>query len=132
MLRNEYGGAGVSNISYGLIAFELEKIDSSYRSSISVQSSLVIHPIYHFGSEEQKNYYLPDLISGKKISAVAVTEPDAGSDVAGIKTTAKRDGDDYVLNGTKFYITNGVHADIYFVAAKTDTANLSVGQSAKK
>ena len=76
--------------------------------------------LVHAGSKEQKEKYLPSLISGEKISAVGVSEPDAGSDVAGIRTNAKRDGNDYVINGTKMFITNGVHADLYFVAAKTD------------
>ena len=83
-----HGGSGTSNLSYGLTAYEFEKVDSSYRSSISVQSSLVIHPISEFGSEEQKNKYLPDLINGKKIGCFGLTESQAGSDPSSIKTTS--------------------------------------------
>ena len=96
-----YGGAAASNTAYGLINYEIEKVDSSYRSSISVQSSLVIHPINEFGSEEQKNNYLPDLISGNKIGCFGLTESEAGSDPSSMKTTYSKQKDGYVLNGSK-------------------------------
>ena len=96
-----HGGAGASNTAYGLISYEIEKVDSSYRSSISVQSSLVIHPINAFGSKELKDKYLPELISGHKIGCFGLTEPHGGSDPTNMKTHAKKDGDDWILNGSK-------------------------------
>ena len=94
-----HGGSGTSNLAYGLVAYEFEKIDSSYRSSISVQSSLVIHPISEFGSEDQKDKYLPELISGKKIGCFGLTESEAGSDPSSMKTIFKKTKDGYILNG---------------------------------
>ena len=114
---NEYGGAGISNIAYGLIAFELEKIDSSYRSSISVQSSLVIHPIYHFGSEEQKKDYLPDLISGNKVGCFALTESEAGSDPSSMKTMYEEKNNEFILNGSKSWISNAPISDVFIIWA---------------
>ena len=96
-----YGGAGASSAAYGLIAYEIEKIDSSYRSSISVQSSLVIHPIDSFGSDEQKSKYLPELISGIKIGCFGLTESEAGSDPSSMKTTYVKTQNGYILNGSK-------------------------------
>ncbi len=112
-----YGGAGASNTAYGLINYEIEKVDSSYRSSISVQSSLVIHPIYEFGSEEQKNNYLPDLISGKTIGCFGLTESEAGSDPSSMKTTYKTTKDGFILNGSKNWITNSPIADVFIIWA---------------
>ncbi len=112
-----YGGAGVSNIAYGLIAYEIEKVDSSYRSSISVQSSLVIHPISTYGTKEQKENYLPDLISGNKIGCFGLTESEAGSDPSSMKTTYKENKDGYILNGSKNWITNAPIADIFIIWA---------------
>ncbi len=112
-----YGGAGASNITYGLIAYEIEKVDSSYRSSISVQSSLVIHPIDSFGTKEQKEKYLPDLISGDKIGCFGLTESEAGSDPTSMKTTYKKNQDGYILNGSKNWITNAPIADIFIIWA---------------
>jgi len=112
-----HGGAGASYKSYGLIAYEIEKIDSSYRSSISVQSSLVIHPIYSFGTESQKDKYLPDLISGNKIGCFGLTESEAGSDPSSMKTTYKKHQDGYILNGNKHWITNSPIADIFIIWA---------------
>ena len=112
-----HGGSGTSNLAYGLVAYEFEKIDSSYRSSISVQSSLVIHPISEFGSNDQKDKYLPDLISGKKIGCFGLTESEAGSDPSSMKTTFKRVKDGYILNGTKNWITNAPIADIFIIWA---------------
>ena len=112
-----YGGSGTSNLAYGLVAYEFEKIDSSYRSSISVQSSLVIHPINEFGSKKQKDKYLPDLISGKKIGCFGLTESEAGSDPSSMKTTYRKTKDGYILNGSKNWITNAPIADILIIWA---------------
>ena len=93
-----HGGSGTSNLAYGLVAYEFEKIDSSYRSSISVQSSLVIHPINEFGSQEQKDKYLPPLIKGEKIGCFGLTESEAGSDPTSMKTSFKKTKDGYIIN----------------------------------
>ena len=116
----EYGGAGAGYVSYGLIAREIERVDSGYRSMASVQSSLVMYPIHAHGSEEQRRQYLPGLASGELIGCFGLTEPDAGSDPAGMKTFAKRDGDDYVLNGSKTWISNAPFADVFVVWAKSE------------
>jgi len=115
-----YGGAEASYVSYGLIAREIERIDSGYRSMMSVQSSLVMHPIYAWGSEAQKMHYLPKLAKGKWIGCFGLTEPDAGSDPAGMKTTAKKTASGYVLNGAKMWISNAPIADVFVVWAKSD------------
>ncbi len=116
---SEYGGAGLSNVAYGLINQELERGDSGLRSFVSVQSSLVIYPIYTFGSEEQKEKYLPGLISGELVGCFGLTEPDFGSNPGGMKTNAVRKGDKWILNGSKMWITNASIADIAVVWAKT-------------
>ena len=112
-----YGGSETNYVSYGLIAYEIEKIDSAYRSSISVQSSLVIHPIFTFGSEEQKNEYLPDLIAGNKIGCFALTESEAGSDPSSMKTFFEEKNNEYILNGSKNWITNAPIADVFIIWA---------------
>jgi glutaryl-CoA dehydrogenase len=112
-----HGGSGTSNLAYGLVAYEFEKIDSSYRSAISVQSSLVIHPINEFGSQEQKDKYLPQLIKGEKIGCFGLTESEAGSDPASMKTSFKKTKDGYILNGSKNWITNAPIADIFIIWA---------------
>ena len=112
-----HGGSGTSNLAYGLVAYEFEKIDSSYRSSISVQSSLVIHPINEFGSQEQKDKYLPPLIKGEKIGCFGLTESEAGSDPASMKTSFKKTRDGYILNGSKNWITNAPIAEIFIIWA---------------
>ena len=117
-LPSEYGCPGLNNMAYGLVMMELERGDSGIRSFASVQSSLVMYPIFQFGSEEQKKKYLPELARGKLIGCFGLTEPDFGSDAGGIKTTAVKDGNSYVLNGTKMWITNGSIADIAVVWAK--------------
>jgi len=114
---NGYGSSNSSKVSYGLIAAEFESIDSSYRSSISVQSSLVIHPIYYFGSEEQKNKFLPDLIKGNLVGCFGLTESEAGSDPSSMKTYFKDEKDCFVLNGSKNWITNAPIADIFIIWA---------------
>ena len=116
----EYGGAGASYVAYGLIAREIERVDSGYRSMASVQSSLVMYPIYAYGTEEQKRKYLSGLASGELIGCFGLTEPDAGSDPGGMRTYAKQDGDGYVLSGTKTWISNAPFADVFVVWAKSE------------
>jgi len=116
----EYGGVGASYVAYGLVAREIERVDSGYRSMASVQSSLVMYPITAFGTEEQKQKYLPGLASGELIGCFGLTEPDAGSDPAGMKTYAKKDGDDYVISGSKTWISNSPFADVFVVWAKSE------------
>ena len=116
----EYGGAGASYVAYGLIAREIERVDSGYRSMASVQSSLVMYPIHAYGSQEQKQKYLPGLASGKLIGCFGLTEPDAGSDPAGMKTVAKKNGDGYVISGSKTWISNSPFADVFVVWAKSE------------
>lgn len=115
-----YGCAGVNYVAYGLIAREIERVDSSYRSAYSVQTSLAMHAIYKFGSEEQKNHYLPEMAKGNLIGCFGLTEPDAGSDPASMKTTAKKAGDGYLLNGSKTWITNSPIADVLIIWAKDE------------
>jgi glutaryl-CoA dehydrogenase len=115
-----YGCAGMSNVTYGLVLQELERGDSGLRSFASVQSSLCMWPIYSYGSDEQKERWLPGMARGKLIGCFGLTEPDFGSDPGGMLTRAKRDGDSYVLNGSKMWITNGSIADVAVVWAKVD------------
>ncbi|TAL72925.1 MAG: acyl-CoA dehydrogenase [Rhodanobacter sp.] len=119
-IPSEYGGAGMSGVAYGLICQELERGDSGLRSFASVQSSLVMYPIFAFGSEEQKRHYLPKMAAGEIIGCFGLTEPHGGSDPANMKTRARRDGDDWVINGAKMWITNGNLAHIALVWAQTD------------
>jgi glutaryl-CoA dehydrogenase len=116
----EYGCAGMNGVSYGLVCQELERGDSGIRSFASVQSSLCMYPIYSYGSEEQRKRWLPDMAAGKVIGCFGLTEPHGGSDPANMKTNAKRDGADWVINGSKMWITNGNVADIAIVWAQTD------------
>ncbi|HQY43141.1 MAG TPA: acyl-CoA dehydrogenase [Paracoccaceae bacterium] len=116
----EYGGLGASYVAYGLVAREVERVDSGYRSMMSVQSSLVMYPIYAYGSEEQRRKYLPKLASGEFIGCFGLTEPDAGSDPAGMKTRATKTANGYVLNGAKMWISNAPIADVFVVWAKSD------------
>jgi glutaryl-CoA dehydrogenase len=115
-----YGCAGLSNVAYGLILQELERGDSGLRSFASVQSSLCMFPIYSFGNDEQKERFLPGMAAGKLIGCFGLTEADAGSDPGGMVTRARKDGDSYVLNGAKMWITNGTIADVAIVWAKVD------------
>ncbi|MDF8358311.1 acyl-CoA dehydrogenase [Ensifer adhaerens] len=115
-----YGGVGASCVAYGLVAREVERVDSGYRSMMSVQSSLVIYPIYAYGSEEQKQKYLPKLISGEWIGCFGLTEPDAGSDPAGMKTRAIKTESGYRLVGSKMWISNAPIADVFVVWAKSE------------
>ena len=119
-LPETYGGLGASYVAYGLIAREIERIDSGYRSMMSVQSSLVIYPIYAYGSEEQRQKYLPGLCSGELIGCFGLTEPDAGSDPAGMKTRAEKIDGGYRLTGSKMWISNAPFADVFVVWAKSD------------
>ncbi|MFC6497082.1 acyl-CoA dehydrogenase [Gemmobacter lanyuensis] len=116
----EYGGLGASYVSYGLVAREVERVDSGYRSMMSVQSSLVMYPIYAYGSEAQRQKYLPKLASGEYIGCFGLTEPDAGSDPAGMKTVARKTASGYVLNGAKMWISNAPIADVFVVWAKSE------------
>jgi glutaryl-CoA dehydrogenase len=115
-----YGCAGVNYVSYGIIAREIERVDSSYRSAFSVQTSLAMHAIYKFGSEEQKNQYLPEMAKGNLIGCFGLTEPNAGSDPASMKTNAKKTNDGYILNGSKTWITNSPIADVLIIWAKDE------------
>lgn len=115
-----YGGLGASYTAYGLIAREVERVDSGYRSMMSVQSSLVIYPIYAYGSEEQRQKYLPGLTSGALIGCFGLTEPDAGSDPAGMKTRAVKTDSGYKISGAKMWISNSPIADVFVVWAKSD------------
>ena len=115
-----YGGVGASYVAYGLVAREVERVDSGYRSMMSVQSSLVMYPIHAFGSEEQKRRYLPKLASGAWIGCFGLTEPDAGSDPGGMRTRAVKTGGGYRLSGTKTWISNAPIADVFVVWAKSD------------
>ncbi|MBE0452141.1 MAG: acyl-CoA dehydrogenase [Roseovarius sp.] len=119
-IPEEYGGLGANYVSYGLVAREIERVDSGYRSMMSVQSSLVMYPIYAYGSEEQRQKYLPGLASGALIGCFGLTEPDAGSDPAGMKTRAVRTDSGYRLTGTKMWISNSPIADVFVVWAKSE------------
>src|ERR687888_2362864 len=115
-----YGCAGMSNVEYGLVTQELERGDSGLRSFVSVQSALVMYPIYAFGSDEQKNEWLPKLAKGEAIGCFGLTEPDFGSNPGGMRTRAKKDGGDYILNGEKMWITSGSIADVAIIWAKVE------------
>ncbi len=115
-----YGCAGASYVAYGLVAREVERVDSGYRSACSVQSSLVMYPIYKYGSDAQKDKYLPKLASGEFVGCFGLTEPDAGSDPGGMKTRAKKVDGGYLLTGNKMWITNSPIADVFVVWAKDD------------
>ena len=119
-IPEEYGGAGVNHVAYGLIAREVERVDSGYRSAMSVQSSLVMHPIYAYGTEEQRKKYLPKLASGEFVGCFGLTEPDHGSDPGGMKTRAEKVDGGYRLTGAKMWITNSPIADVAVVWGKLD------------
>jgi glutaryl-CoA dehydrogenase len=119
-IPEEYGGLGAGYVSYGLVAREIERVDSGYRSMMSVQSSLVMYPIYAYGSEEQRRKYLPGLASGDLIGCFGLTEPDAGSDPAGMKTRAVRTETGYRLTGSKMWISNSPIADVFVIWAKSE------------
>jgi glutaryl-CoA dehydrogenase len=119
-LPTEYGCAGIGDVAYGLAMQELERGDSGLRSFVSVQGALVMYPIFAYGSEEQRKFWLPKLASGERIGCFGLTEPDFGSNPAGMKTTAKTTADGYVLNGAKMWITNGTIADVAVVWARLD------------
>ncbi len=119
-IPNDYGGAGLGYVSYGLIARAVERVDSGYRSAMSVQSSLVMHPIHAYGSEEQRRKYLPGLAKGELVGCFGLTEPDAGSDPGGMRTRAASVQGGYVLSGSKTWITNSPIADVFVVWAKSE------------
>lgn len=116
----DYDLPGVSSAAYGLINREIERVDSAYRSTLSVQSSLVIHPINEFGTKQQKDKYIPGLSKGTLIGCFGLTEPNAGSDPGSMETRAKKQDNYYILNGTKTWITNSPVADVFVVWAKDD------------
>src|SRR6266852_6123465 len=117
---NGYGCAGMSNVEYGLVTQELERGDSGVRSFVSVQSALVMYPIYTFGSDEQKNTWLPAMQKGEKLGCFGLTEPDFGSNPGGMRTRARKSGNEYVLNGEKMWITSGSIADVAVIWAKVE------------
>ncbi|MXO93810.1 acyl-CoA dehydrogenase [Erythrobacter arachoides] len=119
-IPEEFGGSGASYVAYGLVAREIERVDSGYRSMASVQSSLVMYPIHAYGSPEQHAKYLPGLASGALIGCFGLTEPDAGSDPAGMRTVARKDGDGYSISGAKTWISNAPFADVFVVWAKSE------------
>lgn len=119
-IPEEYGGAGLNHVAYGLIAREVERVDSGYRSAMSVQSSLVMYPIYTYGTEEQRKKYLPKLASGELIGCFGLTEPNHGSDPASMETRAKKVDGGYIVHGNKMWITNSPIADVFVVWAKLD------------
>ena len=119
-IPEEYGGAGLNHVAYGLIAREVERVDSGYRSAMSVQSSLVMYPIYTYGTEEQRKKYLPKLASGELVGCFGLTEPNHGSDPASMETRAKKVDGGYTLHGNKMWITNSPIADVFVVWAKLD------------
>ena len=119
-IPEQYGGAGLSYVDYGLIAREVERVDSGYRSAMSVQSSLVMHPIYAYGSERQRTKYLPKLAKGEWVGCFGLTEPDHGSDPGGMRTRAKKVDGGYVLTGNKMWISNSPIADVFVVWGKTE------------
>ncbi len=125
-IPEEYGGVGASYVAYGLVAREVERIDSGYRSMMSVQSSLVMYPIHAYGSEEQKRKYLPKLASGEWIGCFGLTEPDAGSDPGGMKTRAVKTDGGYRISGSKTWISNAPIADVFVVWAKSDAHGGSI------
>ncbi len=119
-IPEEYGGAGLNHVAYGLIAREVERVDSGYRSAMSVQSSLVMYPIYTYGTEEQRKKYLPKLASGELIGCFGLTEPNHGSDPASMETRTKKVDGGYIVHGNKMWITNSPIADVFVVWAKLD------------
>ena len=119
-VSQKYGGAGMNHVCYGLVAREMERVDSGYRSMLSVQSSLVMHPIESFGTEEQKQHYLPKLATGEMIGCFGLTEADAGSDPGSMRTTARKTDTGYVLNGSKMWISNAPIADVFIIWAKSE------------
>src|ERR687889_2730796 len=116
---HEYGGAGLGYVSYGLIGRAVERVDSGYRSAMSVQSSLVMYPIFAYGSEEQRMKYLPKLATGEWVGCFGLTEPDHGSDPGGMKTRAEKIDGGYRINGSKMWISNSPIADVFVVWAKS-------------
>jgi len=119
-LPERYGGSEMGYVSYGLIAREIERVDSGYRSAMSVQNSLVIYPIFAYGTEEQKQKFLPKLASGEMIGCFGLTEPDAGSDPGGMRTRAVKTDGGYILKGAKTWISNAPSADVCVIWAKTE------------
>ncbi|HZK54975.1 MAG TPA: acyl-CoA dehydrogenase family protein, partial [Desulfosporosinus sp.] len=126
----EYGGVGADYISYAITVEELSRVDASVGVTISAHASLCCNPINLFGTEAQKKKYLTPLASGEKLGAFGLTEPMAGSDASGTRTTAVRDGDEYIINGSKIFITNGYYADVYIITAQMDKSKGNRGIAA--
>ena len=126
-----YGCAGMSNVEYGLVMQELERGDSGFRSFVSVQSGLVMYPIYTFGSDQQKNTWLPAMASGEKLGCFGLTEPGFGSNPAGMTTRARKSGDEYILNGEKMWITSGSIADVAVIWARLEDEDGALGEGAE-
>jgi len=126
-----YGCAGMSNVEYGLVMQEFERGDSGFRSFVSVQSALVMYPIYTFGSEEQKQKWLPELAAGRKLGCFGLTEPGFGSNPGGMTTRARKVGDEYVLTGEKMWITSGTIADVAIIWAKVDDEDGTGGETVR-
>ena len=122
-IPEEYGGIGAGYVTYGLVAREVERVDSGYRSMMSVQSSLVMYPIHAYGSEAQRKKYLPKLASGEFIGCFGLTEPEAGSDPGGMKTRAEKTADGYRITGSKIWISNAPIADVFVIWAKSSAHN---------
>ncbi len=122
-----YGCAGMNNVEYGLLTQELERGDSGIRSSVSVQSALVMYPIHEFGSEEQRSFWLPKMATGEKLGCFGLTEPDFGSNPGGMRTRARKEVDEYVLNGEKMWITSGSIADVAVIWAKVEEPGVAPG-----
>jgi glutaryl-CoA dehydrogenase len=119
-IPEEFGGVGANYTSYGLVAREVERVDSGYRSAMSVQSSLVMHPIFAYGNDDQRNNYLPKLATGELVGCFGLTEPDHGSDPGGMLTRAKQVDGGYLISGAKNWITNSPIADVFIIWAKSD------------
>ena len=123
-IPEEYGGVGANHVAYGLIAREMERVDSGYRSVMSVQSSLVMHPIYAYGSEEQRRKYLPKLATGEWVGCFGLTEPNHGSDPGSMETRARKVAGGFQLSGNKMWITNSPIANVFVVWAKNDEGRI--------
>ncbi|MQF64820.1 acyl-CoA dehydrogenase [SAR202 cluster bacterium AC-409-J13_OGT_754m] len=123
-LSSDYGMSGISNVAYGLVMYELEKADSGLRSFVSVQGALVMYPILTYGSQEQRDHYLPKMAKGELVGCFGLTEPDGGSDPGAMSTVAYKDGDHYILNGIKMWITNGTIADVALIWARDENQDV--------
>src|SRR5215831_15388482 len=129
-IPEEYGGGGMDTVSYSIVIEEIARAEAALAAVLSVNNSLVCYPIANFGNDQQKRRYLSELAGGRKLGCYCLTEPTAGSDAASLRTTARDDGDHWVLNGTKIFVTNGVEADVLIIYARTDPGPSGRGISA--